>query len=152
MKTSFFKYSLAPLLALSFFVLCPLSAYALEDVNPLLLSQQNLENEINSSLDNWIAQSQASTENLIRVMTRLESVSNEAETLRTERDELSIYSANMSKQCNEFKTQIIELSRDLRLWKRVCITLILINLLGKIVAIILRKFGISLPEIINILW
>lgn len=119
---SSFKPLLAAFLAFSPLFLSPLSVFAQADVRPLLSTQQELESEINSSVDSLIAQSRALTERLLSATERLETASNEAEELKAERNALSISLENTSKSLNESKTRIIELSQSLKAWKRACMT------------------------------
>ena len=113
---------LAALLVLSLLSLSPLFAQPLADVKPLLSTQQELESEINTSVDSLIAQSRALTERLLSATERLETASSEAEELKAERNALSISLENTSKSLNESKTRIIELSQSLKAWKKACVT------------------------------
>lgn len=140
----FCKLSLAALLALSPLFLSPLSAQSQAVANPLLSTQQELESEINTSVDSLIAQSRALTERLLSATEKLETASNEAEELKAERNALSISLENTSKSLNESKTRIIELSQSLKTWKKACVTafgilLGMILLLGVVLYLELTK-------------
>lgn len=115
-----------------------------QDVGRLLWTQQELEREISTSVDNLIAQSRASTEELLTLMERLKDASNEVEELRTLQSDLNISLANTSKSLNESKTQIIRLSQNLRNWKRACMILaglMLFGIIGTAIVLYLELTG-----------
>lgn len=144
-KCAFFLFVLLPLLSL------PLAA----DANQLNSTRKDLEREIVTCVDSLIAQSEASTENSLRAMSRYESASSEAEALKMERDDLKSSSEDILKSLSDSKQRIIELLQSLKFWRALAITvsiLGIVNLLGKAVTLILKTKGITLPEIINILW
>ena len=103
--------------------LSAVAAYCSPDVGRLLSTQQELENEINTLLDNLIAQSKASTESSLKATEHSKSALSEAGQLKTERSDLSTSSDDISRSLNESKTRIIELSLDLRFWKKACVIL-----------------------------
>lgn len=116
------------------FLLCLLLSPAFcgfpQDVGRLLWTQQELEREISMSVDNLIAQSRASTEELLMLTERLKDASSEVEELRTLQSDLNTSLENTSKSLNESKTQIIRLSQNLRNWKRACMVLAGLMLFG----------------------
>ena len=148
MKTSFFKYSLAPLLALSFFALCPLSAYALEDA-PQQAEQTltTLSTQIHESLASLKLQSKTLTE-------ELEKRSNEVAELKANLSELTSCLDNTNALLADYETKLIRYEQKLKGWRKFATVVALLALLflaTRAVTLVLRAKGIKLPEIVNIL-
>lgn len=103
-------------------------SFSSEDAELLRLTQEELESEINTSVDSLIQQSRALTEKLLLATSRLENASNEAEALKAERNDLSISLNDTSRLLGEYRTRTIRLSQSLGAWKKACMTLVAILL------------------------
>ena len=146
-KTSFCGRLLAQLLALSFFALCPLSVYALEDAQQQSPTLETLGSQIHSSLENLKLQSKILTE-------ELQQRSNEVAELKTNLSELTICLDNTNALLADYETKLIRYEQKLIGWKKFATTVALLALLfiaTRAVTLILRAKGIKLPEMVNIL-
>jgi len=119
-------------------LLCLSLGSVLWAVSPLKSTQQELEKEINTCVDDLIAQSRASTETLLIVTERYKNAQSEVEELKTLQQDLNTSLQNTSESLNKSRTQIIELSASLTLWKKICKSLaITLGVLILVTAIVL---------------
>ena len=142
---------LAPLvLALLFFCVPPRSAYA-QAVAPQAEQEETLEtlgSQIHTSLGALKARCQTLT-------AELEEQSAKAEALRTKLTDLSSCLTATNNTLCDYETKLIVYEGKLKsrakvIWAAAIV--FLINILGKVAAIVLRFKGIKLPEAVNILW
>ena len=146
-ETSFCGRLLAQLLALSFFALCPLSAYALEDAQQPNPTLEELGSQIHTSLDALKQQSKLLT-------AELEERSNEVAELKTNLNELTTCLDNTNQLLADYETKLIRYEQKLKGWKKFATVVALLALLfiaTRAVTLILRAKGIKLPELVNIL-
>lgn len=137
-------------LLLSFALLSPRLLYAQEDASQSKQEEtlETLGSQIHTLLGALKARCQTLT-------AELEEQSAKAETLRTKLTDLSSCLTDTNNTLCTYETKLIVYEGKLKFRTKViwaAAILILINILGKIAAIVLRFKGIKLPEIVNILW
>lgn len=150
LRKGFLGTALALCLPLSLALSSPRSAYA-QEAAPRSEQEDSLEtlgSQIHTSLGALKARCQLLT-------TELEEQSEKVEELQTKLTDLSSCLTDTNKTLCAYETKLIEYEGKLKARAKIiwaAAILILINVLGKIAAIILRFKGIKLPELLNILW
>lgn len=135
-------------LALPFFYLFLLCSEAVAQPQSSTETLETLGTQIHTSLGALKARCQTLT-------TELEEQSVKVEELQTKLTDLSSCLTATNNTLCDYETKLIVYESKLKartkaLW--IGAIVVLINLLGKIAAIVLRFKGIKLPEIFNILW
>lgn len=149
-RTALLDFLRAFLLFLLVFFTCPLSFYAQQGAQPQE-SERTLEQlgtAIHSSLAALKARSQSLTEELNEQHLIVEEYKTKLSALTTSLD-------NTNKRLYDYETKLIGYEQKLKSRAKIILAaaiIILINILGKIAAIVLRFKGIKLPEVFNILW
>lgn len=140
----------AACLALSLFLLSPLFAFAQADAQPQEQEEtlETLGLAIHTSLGELKTRCQTLT-------TELEEQSGKVKELQTKLTDLSSCLTATNNTLCDYETKLIIYEQKLKtrakiIW--IAAIVILINVLGKVVAIALRFKGIKLPDVFNILW
>ena len=149
-RRGFRRLSQALLFFLSALLLSPRCLYAQAGA-PRQEQEETLEtlgSQIHTSLGSLKARCQILT-------AELEEQSEKAKELQTKLTELSSCLTNTNNTLCAYETKLIGYEQKLKFRAKViwaAAIIFLINILGKIAAIVLRVKGIKLPEIVNILW
>lgn len=139
---------LLPYLLLPLACLCALSAQPVAQPQSSTETLETLGTQIHTSLGALKARCQTLT-------TELEEQSERAEQLQMKLTDLSSCLTATNNTLCDYETKLIVYENKLKartkaLW--IGAIVVLINILGKIAAIVLRLKGIKLPEVFNILW